>query len=522
MPKTQNAVKKIVRKEVKKAERKQHGKGGRKQQRKAVNRGTRKVLYSTPKALQNRLANLALGDSAERAAAVQLAKALCAPNMFGSFGVQDGYSSMPTASSSPFMCQPADPSTSDDSAADGNGIPHDESCAIATRDPRCALRYYSGTGRTYAYNIADQTDDVNRDLEALEELHFGYAVVDTGSTTTAVHGRILYAGTKKEGPAAGEPLVLGQANQSITVNGYASDASTKVSIWVLEGDRYNQYVCTKVTVTNTFTATFSEFHRANDSSYALNTPFFHWGRLSSSRALTDGQIAFHGANIPTLCQLSLAGWEDIDDLIEKLRYCSLNLMYSNTSPQLSKQGFVAGWQVPGDKDPFSLFRAGFENLANQPGAERMIADEGIHGFWKSTDAVDWEYLDVAFDDDGCNGYYEIDANSDYLMIMTKIPGAAGRAGYWTVFTDIQFRHDSVWLPTEYPTHDRKTFELALEIQSRVPQWHCNPFHIKDIFKWIGNHKNQIQKSITMGAELMGPRAAGYGNIANKFLDVWFQ
>lgn len=521
MPKTQNAVKKIVRKEVKKAERKQHGTKGRKQQRKFTNKGTRKVLHGTPKSLQNRLAQLALGDSAERAAAVQLAKALCAPNMFASFGVQDGYSSMPTSSSSPFMCQPADPNSNVAGTTDGNGISSDESCAIATRDPRNALRYYSGAGRTYTYTVIDQMEEANRDLEALEELHFMYAQVNSGSTTTAVHGPGLYCGAKKEGPAAGEPLLLGQANQSITVNGYATDAATKVSIWVLEGDMWNQYVCTKTTVALTFTATFSEFHRANDATYALNRPFFHWGKFSSSRAITDGQIDFHGNNIPTLCQLPLAGWDDVQDLIERVRMPALNLMYSNTSPALSKQGFAAGWQVPSDKDPFDLFTRGFENLANQPGAERMVADDGIHGFWKSTDPVDWEYLEVGYEG-GMTGYYEIDSDSDYLMIMTKIPGVDGRAGYWTVFTDVQYRHDSVWFPTEYPTHDRKTFELALEIQSRVPQWHCNPFHIKDIFKWIGNHKNQIQKTITMGAELMGPRAAGYGQIGNKFLDVWFQ
>lgn len=521
MPKTQNAVKKIVRKEVKKAERKQHGKQTRKQVRKSANRGARKVLYKTPKSLQNRLATLALGDTAERAAAVQLAKALCAPNMFASFGVQDGYSSMPTASSSPFMCQPAAPRSDAAGTTDGNGIPSDESCAIATRDPRCALRYYSGAGCTYSYNVVDQEEGETRDLEALEELHFMCAWVDTGSTTTQVHSDTLYAGAKKEGPAAGEPLLLGQANQTITANGYASDASTKVSIWVLEGDQYNQYVCTKVTSGLTFTAAFNEFHRANDATYALNRPFFHWGKFSSSRAITDGQLAFHGSNIPTLCQLALAGWGDVADIVDRIRVCSLNLMYSNTSPVVSKQGFAVGWQVPSDKDPFDIFTRGFEYLANQPQAERMIADDGIHGFWKSTDAVDWEYLEVGYEG-GQTGYYEIDSDSDYLMIMTKIPGSEGRAGYWTVFTDVQYRHDSVWFPTEYPTHDRKTFELALEIQSRVPQWHCNPFHIKDIFKWIGQHKNQIQQSVSMGAELMGPRAAGYGNIANKFLDVWFK
>lgn len=527
MPKNSN-VKKIIKKEVKRAERKAHG--GKPKPRKVVKRQavvrTRKIMHGTPKALQSRLAQLALGDTAERAAAVQLAKAFCAPNMYPSFGVQDGYSSMPTAASSPFMCEPADPHPNNGSNTDGNGIPFDESCAIATRDPRNALRYYIGAGRTYAYHCLNQEGDINFDAELFEVIHFSKCVVDAPSTTTQVHGPTLYCGATKDGPAAGEPLILGQANQTIHVNGFADSMDgtpVVLSIWVLEGDKWNQYRVSKNITDHSASATFSEFHRSADATYALNTRFFYWGRFSASRRITDGQVDFHGTNIPTLAQRPLAGFGDVEGLVDRIRFCALNLMYSNTSPALSKQGFACGWQVPSDKDPFSMFTAGFENLANQPGAERLIADDGIHGFWKSTDAVDWEYLEVSGDStEGESSYYEIDSDSDYLMIMTKIPEAAGRAGYWTVFTDVQYRHDSVWFPTAYPDHDRKTFELALEIQGRVPQWHGNPFHIKDIFKWIGQHKGQIQNTISMGAQMLGVRAEGYANKANSFLDIWFK
>lgn len=521
MPKNadkKHAVKVAVKKAVKKAERKIHG-GKRKQ----INRAGNRIVKSTPASLQNRLAQLAVGASNERKAATELAKALCAPNMYPSFGVQDGYSSMPTASSSPFMCHPASPAVGDGSTADSNGIPYDESCAIATRDPRCALRYYDGTNRTYSYIIVDNEGNQTRDLAVGDHIDIREAVVDVGVTVTAVHGTKLYAGSTKEGPASGETLLLGQQNQTLTVNGLGADASTSVAIWVLEGNEWNLYRCAKASSGGSWSANLSEFARAGDSTYTLDTKFFYWGKLSCGRALTDGMVSITGTGIPTLCQLPLAGFGEVAALVDKLRFCSLNLMYSNTSPALSKQGFVCGWQVPSDKDPFTIFRGGFEALANEPGAERLIADQGIHGFWKSTDPLDWEYLEVSGDTaEGESGYYEIDSDSDYLMIMTKIPQAAGRAGYWTVFSDVQYRHDSVWFPTGYPNHDRRTFEDALEIQGRVPQWHCNPFHIKDIFKWIGQHKGQIQKSISMGAGMIGPQAEGYANRANSFLDIWFK
>jgi len=200
-------------------------------------------------------------------------------------------------------------------------------------------------------------------------------------------------------------------------------------------------------------------------------------------------------------------------------------MFSNTAPELYRNGFVAGWQVPCNLEPFDLVNDGFDDLANRPEAERMEDKLGAHMFWKSSDPSDWNYMQIGSAVPGGSGgaNYKINGGSDYLALCQKQAAANGRGGYWTVFSDVQYRHESVWFPQQYPDHDRRTFELALELQGRLPQMHCNPFHIKDIFKWIGAHKGQIQQSVSQGASAFGgARASGYANEFNKFLDVWFK
>jgi len=118
--------------------------------------------------------------------------------------------------------------------------------------------------------------------------------------------------------------------------------------------------------------------------------------------------------------------------------------------------------------------------------------------------------------------YEIQSDSDYLAICLTIPTVDGRAGYWTVFSDVQYRHNSVWHGMGFPDHNRRTFEAALEIQARVPQVHCNPFHIKDIFKWIGQHKGQLNSTMDLGNQISGNRLGQFVTPAKNFLDIWFK
>jgi hypothetical protein len=146
-------------------------------------------------------------------------------------------------------------------------------------------------------------------------------------------------------------------------------------------------------------------------------------------------------------------------------------------------------------------------------------------FYKASDITDFEFMDIGdpADNGSGGGNYIIDSTQDYLMLAMSQPIGTERGGYLSVFTNVEYKHNNVWFPLVRPDHTRRVFEDALEIAGQVPAVHENPFHIKDIFNWIGRHKNQIQSTISMGAQALGgARYEGYANKANSFLDIWFK
>lgn len=470
-------------------------------------------------AINKELQQVAIEHQAERAKALELAKALCCPNMYPSFGVQDGYASYPTGDANPYMVHPASFNTGE-SGTDALGIPFTEGWAFAYRDPRCSLQFYDGANRTFVYVAKSDSGSTTNNWRRNEPIDVDYWDYVSGFEA---HGPVLYTGVVGEGAGAGSKWSLGSIRQSFVVSGLPNSQATRATISILIGDEVRQFERLNTTSGGGIgTWAFSDFVEVNDQT----TPppnFFHWGELTLDQDVGLGQVVLAQTNQPVLRQYALADWQDVEDVIEKIRFPSLNLMYSNTASELYKNGFACAWQVPSNIDALWIISQGFEHLANRPGAERMEAKEGIHIFWKSTDPMDWEYLEVGNADGGNSpSSYVIQANSDYLAISLQQPQADGRAGYWTIFSDAQYRHDSVWLPQRFPDHNRHTFEMALEIQARVPQVHSNPFHIKDIFKWIGSNKGKIGSTLDMVNQAMGNRGGQFITPAKQFLDIWFK
>jgi hypothetical protein len=490
---------------------------------KAANRAALKNAEgkSPGAAISKELNDVAIEHAAERGKAYELAKALCVPNMFPSFGVQDGFASYPTGDSSPAMVQPGSFNATDGTETDTLGVPHSETWAFAYRDPRCSLQFYDGTVRDFVYAAFSDQGNQGNNWRSHDPIDVDYWVYNSGFEA---YGPKLYTGVTETGAGAGSKWTIGHVRQSFTMTGLPASTPTTATISLLVGDEVVQYQRQNTTSAGGIgTWSFEDFVAVNDNADSLDTPFFHWGELTFDQDVSDGTLQLINSNTPCLRQYALADWQDVEDVIEKIRFPALNLMYSNTANQLYKNGFACAWQVPSNIDALWLMTQGFEYLANRPGSDRMEANEGIHIFWKSTDPLDWEYLEVGDADGGSSpSSYVIQANSDYLAISLTQPTAAGRVGYWTVFSDAQYRHDSMWLPMRYPDHNRRTFEMALEIQARVPQVHCNPFHIKDIFKWIGGNKGKLNSTMDMINQVTGNRAGQFITPAKQFLDIWFK
>jgi len=510
-------VQKLVKKEVVKQERKQHAGGKKGNKGRYRGNGPPPARGGNAKQYQRKITRqVAAGTTGGKSA--ELAKAMCCPNMYPSFRVQDGYASMPTGCESPFMCEAGSFSTVDGSGADALGIPADESWAIGTRDPRCTLRFYDASLHNYSYRAVDADGSTDHDLIAGDA-----APIDhwTSNNQDSPHGPKLYTGVYQDYDTR---WTLGTDLENINIGGLPASTPVQATIDVLEGDDVQTYIQVKTTTAGgAVTMAFTDFVYRDEGATKHLPHFFHWGNLRLDTDMTGGNIDFLAIDKPLLRQLALADWEDVEDVFEVLRFNAFNLMFSNTAAVLDKDGFTAGWQCPKNVDWLKVMMTGFHAVANKPQASRMEVKNGIHGFFKSTSAEDWKYLQVGDSDDALaeSTPYDLYAASDTLIICNKIPKATGRAGYWTIFSCTEERHDSVWHNEGYPNHTRVQFERALEIQARVPQWHENPFHIKDIFNFIGRNKDKIKKTFAIANGATGNRAGQIVDPLTQLLDAWF-
>lgn len=520
----QKNVAKIVKKEVKKQERKKQNNRPKRVQRNAVKRRANVVTKGAGRAVVSKLESLAIGASAERRQAVELAKRLCCPNMYTSYAVQDGFNSQPVGVASPFMVLPAPLSTTTGTAVDANGVPNSEFWIFGYRDPHRALLYYDAVPRTFEYNGVVDSGATTNNWASGASIDFDAYNYSTG---VDVWGSKVYTGVVATGKGAGYRFIMMNKAMYIKVTGLPATTGVTLTFYLLSEDEI--YPCT-ITATTTGggvgTFNMASLVQVNSGGLASIPAFYHAGAFSVSAAVTNGTFSVGGTSIPIMRQLSLAQFQSVYQVIEKLRFDSLNIMYSNTANVQTRGGFIAGWQAPSDLDPFAIMALGFDNLANRPGSMRITADEGAHMFWKSTDIRDWEFADIGdpAGNVGASGgsNYLIDADQDFLVMCVQQPDVNQRSGYVSLFSDVEFRHSSVWLPQTRPSHSRRVFEEALEIQGKVPFLHCNPFHVSDIFKWIGNHKNAIKGTISGIGNMSGAQGSMVADRANQFLDLWIK
>jgi hypothetical protein len=519
-------VKKLVQKEVKAAERKVHAKPKRKFKRnlKQVDR-KRVVISKGAGPAMAAVRAITSGLSEERREAGELARRMCCPNVFDSFAVQDGFNSMPVGVSSPYMVIPNPATATDGAAADALGVPNNEQWAFAYRDPHRTLQLYDPVARTFEYVAINDAGSSTISIGA----NFGLSIdawnYSSGvGANSDVYGAKLYTGIVSQGDGAGARWTIGQKNMYLRVTGVPVSTSCTLDVQILMGDEV-------FTGTITATSTAGGILTLNFSAWVprivgtVLPSFFHFRWSTLNQSINLGSIFVGGTAIPVMRQYSLSKFENVSNIVQRLRFNALNLMFSNTSAVLNRQGSIAGWQVPSNIDPFGLVARGYDQFTvSDPTVMRIDADKGAHIFWKSTDLDDWKLEEVGDSQDGSSGggNYIIDGDSDFLALCMQLNAAAGRSGYWSVFTAVEYRHNSVWFPVVRPNHTRKVFEDALEIVGRIPFLHCNPFHINDIFKWIGQHKQQIQNTITMAGGFGGMQGSYGAAQANKFLDIWFR
>lgn len=212
-------------------------------------------------------------------------------------------------------------------------------------------------------------------------------------------------------------------------------------------------------------------------------------------------LAFYG-------QLMLPHYSDLMSSAEKIRINAYSLMFTNTTPVLTKGGTIVSRQTPGDEPWYELVHLGFAALSGAKGADSRNADNGVYMFARPTDPLDFAQLD---DIDVSGGdvlgiTFDLDLSRQYLATVVDYPDTTTR-GYFTHVFNVEFLTDNSWFnPSSYRI-DSSLFERAVAETRNIPQFHENPLHLTDIWNTAKKVAGGIMKygpAVLKAAEMIGP------------------
>lgn len=182
--------------------------------------------------------------------------------------------------------------------------------------------------------------------------------------------------------------------------------------------------------------------------------------------------------------------------VNAVKTIGVGLCYTNDASPLNKQGKIVGIQLAAG----SLWSnyTNYESLASLNDSESMPAENGIYGFLKPTQPRDLDFMafeTVQNNPIGTDAYFNIVPTSDFLAVVANITVTAGQDGYWTPQYAIEYRTESQFVEVRSPVIAPSVVDTAMMWISKLPQWHENPFHISDIFDWIGDRISDVYNGV---------------------------
>jgi hypothetical protein len=195
--------------------------------------------------------------------------------------------------------------------------------------------------------------------------------------------------------------------------------------------------------------------------------------------------------------------------VQSFRTNGASILVSNTSPMIEIQGNIGGAVSPRSKHwtQWAEYTSGNNMLTPiVVSPDKMVgkASRGIYGFIKPRSEESFEYktywtcgkLGVL------DSRYPLEEEEDYLVVIAVVLQAEGRSFLVTLDSQIEFPTDNQWKETKVPMASREVIDSAMKCLRKVPTWHENPTHLKDIAAKIGN----VLKNIISGVVKYGPTA----------------
>lgn len=172
--------------------------------------------------------------------------------------------------------------------------------------------------------------------------------------------------------------------------------------------------------------------------------------------------------------------------IKSLRVNTMSLLISNIGIELEKNGLIAGRQFAPAENflPFLNADAPFDYLNSLNDSTQKNLSTGMYGFARPSNPSVYDYVSpFSTAEDGVDiAAYKspVYPPGGWLVIAYAHDPGHSLSLEATPVWGVEYIADSVWLQRGSQRYDSQVYAAVDNVLYEIPQFHCNPLHLKDI------------------------------------------
>jgi len=268
------------------------------------------------------------------------------------------------------------------------------------------------------------------------------------------------------------------------------------------------YICVRLTNTNTLAATPS----ISGVYYPVSLMIFSGiGSVTTKNFIVSANnTTVVAASTTVYAHRALPEIESNFASISDTKINGCSMMFTNTSQMLTRQGDLAGLQVPNNK--LWQDHCTFGKIEAKLGVQFTKADEGMYGFLKPTSGAEmadflgeFETFAVSSNDGAStrssgppgflDGAFIMPPPRPYLVLCGLQDASVSRTAVYTFAWQLEYQTESQWRELAIPSTSLPEIEIGVQALARMPQWHQNDFHIADVFNWLKDAAGTVVNGI---------------------------
>jgi hypothetical protein len=182
--------------------------------------------------------------------------------------------------------------------------------------------------------------------------------------------------------------------------------------------------------------------------------------------------------------------------IDAIKIYGASLMLTNEASPLNRQGKLAAAQITEGRD-WRQF-TDYDSLTEIKDSYINSIVNGYYGFLKPTQPRDYDFRDqtyTTYTGAVSQGWFMLDNPSDFLACVGVVTDVNGRDAYITTSVACEYRTEDQFRDVRKPTAPWEVVNQAMAMICGAPQHHENPFHISDIFDWIGEQFSGLWRGV---------------------------